>query len=64
MYQAIDGPVYNSTLLLGQNDNAYSYSYSKKNIIQDYLYPESSSMSDEAIRESQNKIKVKKPWKK
>ena len=66
MYQAIDGPVFNSTLLLGQNDNAYSYSYSRKNIIQDYLSPdsESSSMSDEAIRESQNKIKVKKPWKK
>lgn len=60
MYQAIDGPVFNSTLLLGQNDNAYSYSYSRKNIIQDYLYPESSSMSDEAIRESQNKIRVKK----
>lgn len=62
MYQAIDGPVFNSTLLLGQNDNAYSYSYSRKNIIQDYLSPdsESSSMSDEAIRESQNKIRVKK----
>lgn len=66
MYPAIDGPGFNSTLLLGQNDNAYSYSYSRKNIIQDYLSPdsESSSMSDEAIRESQSKIKVKKPWKK